>query len=69
MGAVEKREGGRASPDRVKILSMAYKGVVQPAIFRDSMEKKEEEEEEVCVCVCVCVCDGIYEVVCVFFLL
>ena len=32
--AVEKMEGGKAVPEKVKVLNLSYKGMVQPAVVR-----------------------------------
>ena len=32
--AVEKMEGGTAVPEKVKVLNLSYKGMVQPAVVR-----------------------------------
>ena len=44
--AVEEREGGKTTPDKVKLLNMAYKGMVQPSVVRRREKKEEEKEEE-----------------------
>ena len=44
--AVEEREGGKTTPDKVKLLNMAYKGMVQPSVVRRREKKDQDEEEE-----------------------
>ena len=40
--AVETQEGAKIAPGKVKFLSMPYKGVVQPAIVRETGGKKSK---------------------------